>query len=570
MKPWTLLALALLLAPSAVATEEAEPGAGDAHAPGGGTVATVNGQPVSFEDLERRLQEAHNERSETQRGAPDIDRLMQRLIDDELLAQEAAALGIHEEAAIVGRVEAQRRKLCLDRLEYDEIESKIEITDEILREAFLREYATVSLHILTAADQETAGELLVRLQDGADFEELAREHSSDPYANRGGKMEKVERVDFPMGLAARAWSLPPGELAGPFRTRLGWSVIRVDEFGEADPERFEAVKRWLDGQQRFRQAERLRDALGRRLRESHEVSIDEEAVNAIGCEALPDGRLMPQVEDPTATVARVGKRSISADELGRALAERWKGVRNTEAALATRLVLLQQLIRNELLRAEAETRGYDKSPEMQRVLRAYEKELIVRRYVKDVIIPKVEVTDEQLKAYYDEHKQDFARPPRVHVGQITVEEEAEAERLAELLRQGTDLAWLARQHSKDRFRDAGGERGWLEPAPGVDSFQDELARAKPGDVLGPMGVPGNYVVLKVNAREDRDVRPLAEVEANIRSVVFAQNFRRFYDDYVARLRERSEIEIHEDVLASMRISGAPTEEPSESEGPHGH
>jgi peptidyl-prolyl cis-trans isomerase C len=564
--------LTLLLALSTVAAQETKApndaeGAGDS---GPGIVATVNGQPVYFEDLEQQLQFAHTGRAETRRDAPDIRKLVDRLINDELLAQEARALGIDEETEIRSRVEAHRRKLSLERLEREEIEDKIKITEEMLREAFKREYATATLHILTAEERETADELLVLLQEGAEFEELARERSSDPYATRGGKMESVERVDFPIGLANRVWSLPPGELAGPFRTRLGWSLLRVDAFGEADPQRYDAVKNWLEGQLRFRESEGLRDALGKRLREAYEVSVDDQAVSAIGCEQLSDGRLMPRIEDPAVTVARVGERSIRADELGKALADRWKGVRNQEAALATRSVLLRQLIRDELLRIESEQRGYEESPEIQRAVRAFERDLIVRRYTRDVIMPKVEVTQEEMRAYYDEHKDGFANPPKLHVGQITVEEEAEAERLAGLLRQGADLAWLARQHSIDRFKEAGGERGWLVPVEGVDSFQDQLAGSQPGDVLGPIGVPGNYVILKVNAREDQGVRAFAEVAGNIRSFVFAQNYREYHDEYVQRLRERSEIEIHEEVLASMQITGAPVEEGSEAEGPHGH
>ena len=71
-----------------------------------------------------------------------------------------------------------------------------------------------------------------------------------------------------------------------------------------------------------------------RLRDTHPAKVNQEVVDAITCTRLPDGRLTVEVGDPVAVVASIGDRSISAEEFGRALRKRWKGVRNEEAALA--------------------------------------------------------------------------------------------------------------------------------------------------------------------------------------------------------------------------------------------
>jgi parvulin-like peptidyl-prolyl isomerase len=136
----------------------------------------------------------------------------------------------------------------------------------------------------------------------------------------------------------------------------------------------------------------------------------------------------------------------------------------------------------------------------------------------------------------------------------------EAERIARLLRQGTDLAWLARQHSTDRFKSAGGDRGWVAPRPGGPD--ERLLETAVGDVLDPVGVSDNYVVLKVLAREEQGLYDYDEVSGNVRSAVYSRKLRGAMEKFMDTLRSRSEIEINEELLKSLQITG------EEKRGPH--
>ena len=52
-----------------------------------GVIATVNGEPIYYEDLERLLGDLHSGSAEAQRGAPDLDRMVFRLVNDRRLSQ---------------------------------------------------------------------------------------------------------------------------------------------------------------------------------------------------------------------------------------------------------------------------------------------------------------------------------------------------------------------------------------------------------------------------------------------------------------------------------------------------
>ncbi len=554
------VAVLVVLASPTLAQETANssPEAGD-QAMDVGIVATVNGEPIFFEDLEGLLGEMHSGTAETQRGAPDLERMMFRLVNDKLLAQEARVLGIQNDEPIPTQLAALRQSLAIKQLEQKEIWSLAEPTAEELEQAFAKEYQTITFRMLTTHEKEEAERLLSELERGADFEALARESSVDQSGPRGGLVEDLPRIDMPHGLADDVFALSPGDLKGPFRTRIGWSNIRVESFAEPDPERFEALQPSLRTLVRYRKAEALKDDLGSRLRQAHPVVIDQQAVAAVVAERLPDSRLMPQVEDPESIVARVGEREITAQDYGKALRARWKGVRNVEAARAAKPLVLERLIRDELMISEALSRGYGDTPEVERVVSASETQLLIPRILSEVVAADIEVTQEEMESYYEEHKNQYHRPPRVRIGQITVAERAEAERLAELLRQGADLAWLARQHSIDDFKDAGGDRGWATPKRSGDPIEEALLDAQPGDVLGPAAVGENFLVVRVITREEQGVYDFQEVSGNVRQAVNNREFQLALHDYIQKLRSRSEIVVNEDVLATLQITGTPAE-----------
>lgn len=554
------LFLALLGAAAAVSAEAIEPVAAGGPNEERGVVATVNDDPIYLEDLERRLQEMHNEVGSTSRRAPDLERLVARLVNDALLAQEAEALGLHLEEPIPTEVEQLRRRLAVRELRREEIGDRIEIPDETVREAFEREYRQVTLRVVTTADQGDALRILEQLRGGADFASIAAERSIDPYKSRGGLVEALPRIDLMTEIAEEAFAAEPGELLGPIRTPIGWAVVRVESFAPADPERLETVRDELRQRVYFLRSRELEEALAERLEESHRVEVVEDAAAAVAPRRAEDGRLLPAEPDPEAVVARVDDQVISAAEYAEALRWRWKGVSNEAAARAAAPLVLGELIRGQLLLAEALERGYHQAPAVLRSARALERQLMVERYLREVLAATVEVDPQEIRSYYEENRQRFGQPPRFHVRQITVATEAEAERLIGLLDDGSDFAWLARRHSTDSLAPSGGERGWVTPMPGADRLSDRLLRAEVGDVLGPIEARDGWLVLQVTGREEQDLYPFERVSGNVRSELFQRKLQQKIDQVLTKLRERSRIEIHDEVLESLAISVADGDE----------
>jgi len=69
-----------------------------------------------------------------------------------------------------------------------------------------------------------------QLDGGADFEELAKEHSEGPEAIRGGELGYISKGSTTeIAFEERAFTMGVGEISEPFETRLGFHIIQVTE-----------------------------------------------------------------------------------------------------------------------------------------------------------------------------------------------------------------------------------------------------------------------------------------------------------------------------------------------------
>ena len=77
------------------------------------------------------------------------------------------------------------------------------------------------------------------------------------------------------------------------------------------------------------------------------------------------------------------------------------------------------------------------------------------------------------------------------------------------------------------------------------------------------------MVYQVVAREERGVFRYEEVSGNMREAVFRQKFTEVLDRFIKTARSRSDIEIREDVLAALQLSGTQEAEPGAGHGGSG-
>jgi foldase protein PrsA len=130
---------------------------------------------------------------------------------------------------------------------------RIKITDEEIQEHFqdnreayaIEEHIKVS-HILVDNEQE-AQEIKTLLAKGGNFNDLARERSTDAGSKeQGGDLGMVTRGEMGEEFDQVAFAMQPGQISDPVKSEYGYHIIKVDEKTEARPgtleENYEKIK----------------------------------------------------------------------------------------------------------------------------------------------------------------------------------------------------------------------------------------------------------------------------------------------------------------------------------------
>ena len=124
-----------------------------------------------------------------------------------------------------------------------------------------------------------------------------------------------------------------------------------------------------------------------------------------------------------------------------------------------------ELVQRALLYQYGLNEGLDKDPDIQRTLRRAKMELVVLEAIKRET-ENLQVTPEEIQAYYDEYKDVdplIKSPEERHIREIVVNTEQEASEIAIQILQGADFASLARSRSKAASASKGGDLGFIGP-----------------------------------------------------------------------------------------------------------
>jgi parvulin-like peptidyl-prolyl isomerase len=165
----------------------------------------------------------------------------------------------------------------------EEVINEVEVSDEEAKEFYdnnkqqfeTAEQKRVS-HILF--DEKTkAEEVLAEIKSGADFAEMAREHSTGPTSEKGGDLGFITGDERGLDETFRdaAMTLNVGEVSSePVKTQFGFHLIKVTDFREAGVRDYEEVKSQIKNQLRSQKQSQIFQEFVESLREDAEIEIN--------------------------------------------------------------------------------------------------------------------------------------------------------------------------------------------------------------------------------------------------------------------------------------------------------
>lgn len=262
--------------------------------------------------------------------------------------------------------------------------------------------------------------------------------------------------------------------------------------------------------------------------------------------------------------------TITVEEVNRQLATLPPMVRMRLQGTAARKDYVEGLVRVELLAREAVRQGLQSDPDVvETVKKVLAQKMLQQSLEKNAPQP----TDDEVKAWYDNHQADYQRPELVQVQDLFLTADAkdavkrkaragEAEKLrgkAKALKPDDEAGFsaLVKASSDDALtKQIGGD---LRPMPVTDleaRYGAEVAHAakalqSAGELSPVVATEKGFHILRLKSRVPARVQSLDEVKMQIRNRLFSERRTAASDELLKRLKTESGFTLDEAALAQL-------------------
>lgn len=185
-----------------------------------------------------------------------------------------------------------------------------------------------------------------------------------------------------------------------------------------------------------------------------------------------------------------------------------------------------------------------------------ERNMLEQRVQQTDVMDKISVTEEESRAYYDQHRTEFTTPAELTLREIFIEvpqderginvaaddaAREKAEDVRHKLLAGEPFARMAGEVSAAPSKANGGLVGPLKEQDLAPALQKQLDAMKIGDISEVMRVSRGYQILKLESRSETKIRSFDDARDDISRRVADQKMRGELLKYLDRLREQATI-----------------------------
>ncbi len=183
-------------------------------------------------------------------------------------------------------------------------------------------------------------------------------------------------------------------------------------------------------------------------------------------------------------------------------------------------------------------------------------QIVTQEVMRDQVGRKIAPTPGEIQRYFEAHKQQYAQPESVKLGEILIstgtqpddekkltEAKAKADDIEARLHAGGDFSQLARSFSEGTTAAEGGDLGQYKRGQLSPIFEEKTFALKTGDVTDPILTKQGYVILKVIQHIPEGIPQLKDVENDVEQNYFEAKAGPAMRQYLAQLRDESAIYI---------------------------
>lgn len=235
-------------------------------------------------------------------------------------------------------------------------------------------------------------------------------------------------------------------------------------------------------------------------------------------------------------LAKVGALTVTESEVNEFIAglgARGAGYNTPEG----RRVILEQLIGNKLLLQDARRNLIEGDAEFRAELARLKERLLIS-YAGNKVIAGVKVSDDDVKKYYEENRDQFAKGETVNASHILVDSEQKALEILASIKEGkTSFEDAARENSSCPSGQNGGNLGSFGRGQMVPEFDKAVFEMQPGEISEtPVKTQFGYHLIKLIEKSESELASFDEVKTELTEMLLTEKRREAYDKKINQLK----------------------------------
>lgn len=210
-------------------------------------LASVNGKEITQGAVMQFLNDLGPQTAMQFQSPEGIKKVVEELINQEVLYLDAKENKMDEEEEFKeqlvkfqeGLLKQYAVNKVLSQVQAEEDEMKAYFEER--KERFQKPASIDSSHILVDSE-EKAKEIIEEINAGKSFEDAAKEYSTCPSKDQGGKLGESTRGKMVEEFEDVAFEMEKGEMSDVVETQFGYHIIKLHDKSEASLSTFEEVK----------------------------------------------------------------------------------------------------------------------------------------------------------------------------------------------------------------------------------------------------------------------------------------------------------------------------------------
>ena len=226
----------------------------------------------------------------------------------------------------------------------------------------------------------------------------------------------------------------------------------------------------------------------------------------------------------------------------------WEEVPEDYKLQLDKSMVLDQMISEKLLIQEAKNMGLEEDNDVLEQIKKMTEQILVQVLMEREILDKVEVKDEEISEYYEQNKDSFTEKEQVHLYNILLETEEEAQDVLEQLKAGKDFSEIAKEKSTGPSAAQGGDLGYLSKGTIIPEIEEVVFALELEELSEVIKTDFGFHILKITEKKTETIKVLEEVKEDIIQTLLPDKQKVAFENLLEELKSKSEIEINEELL----------------------